>query len=483
VKIIECFPEPIHTSDMRASDVLTDVEWEFQSVSINAEIDNNNINTLLDACDANVYVFSSSDACLSRGDRVEIAKWVQSETDFDIAYTNSRDARRQSRPIQRPAPSPERLRCQYFLGEVLIVSASFFRDIGGFRKGTEGAEVYDLVLRSSRVGAKIVHIAEPLYTATQFSSATTDWSLFGTVNLHAVRTVLTEHLSLTGGGQVLEVSADGVHDTRRDVIGSPLVSIVIPTRAQLETTGKSYLLQTLESILTLSTYPNFELVLVVDAGANDELMKRVRILCQQTTMLELTWDRPFNFSDKVNIGAVTSNGEYILLLNDDVQIISPDWIESMLALSQRENAGASGAMLYFEDDTIQHAGHAYRDGEASHVGLDEPRYNNGPLNGYRVEREIGGVTAACCLIPRPVFYEAGGFSGLLPGAFNDVDFCLKLTSLGYEIYWTPHAELYHFESKSRDASVRQFEVEVLRRRWGHKLLNDPYWPYPFSRPI
>lgn len=483
MKISVRFPARDASPAETNSEIVDGAEWEFLGIPTDGATNNSAINDALETSRSDFYIFASSRDILKSVDKQALTDWLKSGVEFDLAYGNSRDGSREGRVLERPAPSPERLRCQNYLGEVIILSAAYFNRIGGFEAGSEGAEIYALVLKSVREAAHIVQIIKPFYSSPNGHGKSTDWSLFETVNLQRVRDVLSNHLSLTGGGQVLSVAEDGVHDTRRNIEGSPLVSIVIPTRARADLDGTSYLIQTLESVTSLSTYTNYEIVLVIDEGADAGVMTRVRAICEKLKLLEVTWSHPFNFSDKVNIGAVSSHGDFILLLNDDVQVISPHWIESMLALAQRPNAGISGAMLYFEDETIQHAGHAYKDGEASHVGLDEPRSSEGPLRGYRVEREIAGVTAACSMIPRQVFYDVGGFTGLLPGAFNDVDFSLKVSSRGYDIYWTPHAELYHFESKSRDASVRQFEVEILRRRWGHKLLLDPYWPYSFTRPV
>jgi GT2 family glycosyltransferase len=139
-------------------------------------------------------------------------------------------------------------------------------------------------------------------------------------------------------------------------------------------------------------------------------------------------------------------------------------------------------MLYYDDDTIQHAGHAYWLGDASHIGLDRKRGESGPGEGFRVERRVAGVTAACALLPAAVYFEVGGLASDLPGAFNDVDLCLKVTWSGYDIFWTPHAELYHFESKTRDASVRRFEVETHWSRWAFRMHQPEFWPYALDRP-
>jgi GT2 family glycosyltransferase len=403
-----------------------------------------------------------------------------------VVYGNSLKvgASRGERDVLRPALSPERLRCQFYWGNFVLIRRELFSALGGLNPSLPGAELYDVMLRAVRDGASVSRI-EAALTATRGNQRTreglspVEWAIAKT----SLTTVLEQHLAATGGGTVISVGEDGVHHTIRDVIGDPLVSIVIPTRgvfATIDGRDQCFLLDAIASIQEKSTYANIEFVIVVDDVADPAVLTDLRRLAGEKLRL-VVWDKPFNFSDKVNFGAVHASGEYLLILNDDVTVITPDWIERLLALAQLPGAGMAGAMLYFGDDTIQHAGHAYYRGEASHVGLDMPRGSAGPLDGYRVEREIAGVTAACALMPTAVFFEAGGFTGLLPGNFNDVDLCMKVTWLGYDIYWTPHAELYHFESKTRDATVMGFEVEVNWGRWANRMHDAAYWPYPLTR--
>lgn len=385
-------------------------------------------------------------------------------------------AERASQTVLRPIISPERLRCQYYWGELVLYRRAAILDALP-DASLPGAELYDLALRRTREGSRVEHVATPIFLADGIPGPLSEEAL------GSIRTALEAHLAATGGGVVRGVGADGVHDTIREVQGEPLVSIVIPTRGiYSESDGgrKSYLIDALRSIVEVSTYPRTEIVLVVDTGADPEIMATAaELLGDRLRVAE--WDRPFNFSGKINLGVLHSTGDYLLILNDDVQVIDPDWIERLLALAQLPGSGGSGALLYYEDDSIQHAGHAYFEDDASHIGLDAARTDPGPLDGYRVEREVSGVTAACMMLARAVFFEVGGMSTLLPGNFNDVDFCMKITFTGHTIYWTPHARLYHFESRTRDASVHGFEVHVAWSRWGHRMHDPAYWPYPHSR--
>lgn len=415
----------------------------------------------------------------ARGELDSIAGLVElidadPETDMVYADEAVRGGRRRVHEA-RPDFSPERLRNQDYLGRAVFYRREFLESIGGISLEHPGAEGYELALRASRSARVVAHLRSPLYVGPPRAP-------LDDVGIESTRRALEHHMAATGGGRVLRVGADGVHDTRREVVGEPLVSIVIPTRGTYEraASGTSYLLGGIRSIIELSTYSNLEFVIVIDDVAEPGVVIELESLLGDRLSM-VPWSRPFNFSEKINAGVVRARGEYVLILNDDIQVLTPDWIEALLALAQLPGAGMSGAMLYYEDDTIQHAGHHYYGGDASHIGLDMPRGDPGPLNGYRVEREVSGVTAACAMMPRSVYFEVGGMSTLLPGNFNDVDICMKVTWTGHRIYWTPHAELYHFESKTRDASVRSFEVHVAWGRWGFRMHDSQYWPYPQTR--
>jgi glycosyltransferase involved in cell wall biosynthesis len=424
----------------------------------------------------------------SQGALRSVVENFASTTQPDMIFGNAKIGRgfRKQESVLRPAYAPERLRCQLYFGDAIFFRTSAAETVGLFRADCDGAEIYDLVLALAGAGSVVSRLKIPIL---EIAAERRDLSYEGLSGVRrdvyerSIRDALSRYLLQTGGGTIDSVGTNGVHVTRRPVVGNPLVSIVIPTRALFEDSSegsRSFLLDAVRSITKHSTYKSLEFVIVVDKVAEPDIIAELRSLLADKLVI-VEWDKPFNFSDKVNLGAVHASGDYFLILNDDVEIISPGWIEAMLSLGQRPRAGMVGAMLYYEDDTIQHAGHAYYRGEASHVGLDLPRGSMGPLCGFKVEREIAGVTAACALMPRAVYFEAGGFSGLLPGNFNDVDLCMKVTSLGYEIFWTPHAELYHFESKTRDATVHAFEVDRAWGRWGNRLVDDEHWPYPLSR--
>jgi len=185
------------------------------------------------------------------------------------------------------------------------------------------------------------------------------------------------------------------------------------------------------------------------------------------------YDRPFNFAEKINLGAAHAEGEYLLLLNDDVEVVTSDFLETMLGLAVQPDIGAIGCKLLYADGTLQHAGHVYS-GEPMHAFLGRGGDEPGPHGLLLVDREVSGVTAACTLVRADVFDEVGGLSPEFAVNYNDVDFCLKVRRAGYRIVYTPHAVLYHFESRTRRNVVTADDHERIRSRWAYELDHDPY---------
>lgn len=410
-----------------------------------------------------------------------LVDWLALAPDAAVVYTDESAVRPDGgiEVVSKQGPAPERLRCQFYYGDLLLFRRDTIAELGGLSHDVDGVELYDLALRCVQAGAITLHVPRVLFHAP----STRAIGAFAETQLDQVRTVLERHLAATGGGSVEAVAADGVHTTVRPLHGEPLVSIVIPTQARLSDPLRpggephSYLLHALRGLVEHTTYQNFEVVLVVDTNPEPAVIdEATRLLGERLVIVD--FELPFNFAAKANRGVLSAVGEYVLMLNDDVEVITPDWIESLLRLAQLPGAGMAGCMLYYEDDTIQHGGHHYWMGSPTHIGLQVPRGAAGSQHAFQVEREVGGVTAACSLFPRSVYLEVGGMTTLLPGAFNDVDFCLKVAELGYQAYWTPRAELYHFESKTRDARVRAYELETLGRRWRHRLHQPQYWPFP-----
>lgn len=375
--------------------------------------------------------------------------------------------------IRRPTPSPERLRGQDYLGSFILV-----RNDRDFLVNILSSKQYSVTTKLS-LGLTAVEtnsaIHFPKSVVTEQDSPITDLTQD---EVNEFKQVLAEYLDRTGGGHVEEITSKVSFKTHRVLVNEPLVSILIPSRARWETaeTGKkSLLLNAINSVLEKTSYQNIEFVVIYDEDAEPEILNELRSKCGNLLKL-VKWSHPFDFSGKMNLGAAHSSGVYLLFLNDDVEVISPSWLSSMIALNQLKDVGMVGAFLYYEDGTVQHGGHTIFNGAPTHIGLWADPIVAGKYPGFKVDREVYGVTAACASIEKSLFTQIGGFSSLLPGNFNDVDLNQKVRFLGKSIVIAAGADLFHFESKTRDARVHYYELDVINHRWGHTFIRDEAWP-------
>jgi O-antigen biosynthesis protein len=253
-----------------------------------------------------------------------------------------------------------------------------------------------------------------------------------------------------------------------------LVSVVIPsigTRGVVFGAERTFVVEAARSVLRTSTVAH-EVVVVAGREMPPAVCEELVGLSDAVRIID--YRESFNFSAVVNLGAAHARGSHLLFLNDDVDVVSPDWM-TMLIDACTEGVGAVGAKLLFEDGTLQHAGHTYRQG-AGHVAFGMPGDAVGRHGVLARRRPVAGVTAACMLTPYSVFDAVGGFTLELPANYNDVDYCLKLRMAGYACVYEPSAVLYHFESKSRVAGIKPEEIEFIERRWRTYLADDPFTP-------
>lgn len=285
-------------------------------------------------------------------------------------------------------------------------------------------------------------------------------------------------------GEVSHTKDYGFYRVKYPVQGNPLVSIIIPNKDQKESLKKC-----LDSVFEKSAYKNFEIIIVENNSTTEEIFAYYEELKQRDNVKVVTWEKGFNYSAINNFGAGYANGEYLLLLNNDVEVISSDWLEEMIGHCQRPDTAVVGAKLYYPDKTIQHAGTIIGiGGIAGHMFVNMPGSRTGYMHKASLQQDLSAVTAACMLVKKTVFDEIKGLEEKLSVAFNDVDFCLRVREKGYLVVYDPYVELYHYESKSRGTEdskekVRRFqeEIEFMRCRW-EKLLKagDPYYNKNFS---
>ncbi|MEM7794682.1 MAG: glycosyltransferase family 2 protein, partial [Cyanobacteria bacterium P01_C01_bin.118] len=256
----------------------------------------------------------------------------------------------------------------------------------------------------------------------------------------------------------------------------PRVSIVIPSAGtRLDINGKSVCLleQCLESIRRLSTYQNYEIILVDGYDIPDTTLQAV----EDSDLRLVRCDQPFNFSQRMNLGAQAAEGDILLLLNDDTEVLTPDWIEAMAELAQQEEIGAVGAKLFYPNGRLQHAGMVILGGNPSHAFHNGAGGSDGYYCSNIVNRNYLGVTGACLMMRQTVFAELNGFDETFPLNYNDVDLCLRAHEAGYRNVYTPYAELIHYESVSRVSDLKPGELEHLHSKFAHTnyMVDDPYY--------
>lgn len=371
--------------------------------------------------------------------------------------------------FHKPDWSPERLRGQMYTGHLSVLRTSQVRQVGGFRQEYEGSQDHDLVLRVTEIARRIIHIPEILYhwRAVEGSTASTGenkpyaWDA-------GVRAV-TDHLKRVGiKATARRGPVPGTYQIVREPELDRSVSVIVPTRGDRGVVfGKErvFVVEAVRSILAGTQHRNLEIVVVYDTSTPLPVLDALREIAGDRLVL-VEYDLPFNFSQKCNVGYLASRGEVLLFLNDDVEAVSPEIPGTLSAVLSEPDVGMVGAKLWFEDRTLQHAGHLYARGQFTHAYLGTPSGALGNFSSLVVNREASGLTAACVAMNRGAFEEVGGFNELLPGNFNDVDLCKKVGFLGRRLVWLTDVILYHFESQSREPNVKQHEVYQVLSRWG-----------------
>jgi GT2 family glycosyltransferase len=380
-------------------------------------------------------------------------------------------------PFYKPDWSPERFRSQMYTGHLSVARRTLVEEVGGFRPGFEGSQDYDLVLRVTERARSIRHVAKVLYHWRILPESVANNATAKPYAYEAGRRAVQDHCDRTGRrATVTDGVVPGVYRVQREVDGEPLVSVVIPTRgsrARVWGVDRCFVVEAVRSLVERARYQHLEIICVVDLPTPPEVIAQLEAIAGDR--LKLVWyDRPFNFSEKINLGAAHATGDLMLILNDDVEVESPDFIETMVGLIAEDDVAMVGAKLLFADGRLQHAGHVYN-GDPYHAYFGYPADHLGACSVLACQREASGVTAACALVKMSVWDEIGGMTPQLAGNFNDVDFSLKIRARGYRILWTPYAVLYHFESMTREPTVKDEELRVIRERWATPLRNDPYY--------
>lgn len=412
----------------------------------------------------------------------KVAEAIAATPEADYVYTDEDKidrAGRHSGPFFKPDWSPERMRTQMYTCHLSVMRRRLVEEVGGFDPELEGSQDWDLVLKVTERARRVAHVPEVLYHWRMLETSTAGageeakpWAF------EAGTRAIQAHCDRIGLPAAAErdLEKPGVYHLRPRLQREPLVSIVIPTAGgsrEVRFQQVNLVEHCVRSIVETSTYENYEIVCVTDRGVGPALVERLREIAGER-MRVVPFEGPFNFSEKINRGVLHSEGERLLLLNDDTEMVTPDWIERMVMYTELEEVGAVGARLIWEDGRPQHVGILFENGGyPGHIyrgfSPDFPGYSDNVF----VAQNYLAVTAACLMTTRAAFEDVGGFSPVFPNNYNDMDFCLKLCNSGRRVVYDPDTVLYHFESSSRESEVEEWEKEALRDRWLALTAVDP----------
>lgn len=422
------------------------------------------------------------------------------ETEFIYTDEDKTDAagRRFFEPHFKPDYSPDLLCSMNYFCHMVLVKRALQERVGLLDSAFDGAQDYDYVLRCMEhtTPERTVHIPKILYHWRCHGESTAENPESKRYAFDAGRRAIQAHYDRLGiPAKAIDGEYAGMYHSNYEIQGEPLISILIPNKDHIADLRKC-----IASIEEKSDYRNYEYVIIENNSTEEETFAGYRELQAENSKVRVVyydriqnaegiWEpilqkREFNYSAINNFGAEHAKGEYYLLLNNDTEIINPDCLRQLLGYCQRPDVGIVGAQLYYEDDTIQHAGVVLGfGGIAGHTFIGEKRGDNGYFSRIICAQNYSAVTAACMMVKASAFKEVGGMSTELKVAFNDIDFCMKIRRAGYLIVYNPRAQLYHYESKSRGLENTQEKIERFNRemacfldRWGDQVKEgDPYY--------
>jgi GT2 family glycosyltransferase len=407
---------------------------------------------------------------------------VLANPEADYLYTDEDkidESGRHTGPFFKPDWSPDRLRTQMYTCHLSVLRRTLVEEVGGFDPEFEGSQDWDLILKASERARAIVHVPRILYhwrmletSAAGGGESAKPWAF------EAGRRAVQAHCERIGLQARVErdVEHPGVYHLEPVLEVRPPVSIVIPTNGQArEVRYREEVLVShcVRSIVETSTYENYEILVVADTSIPPAVLDELREIGGDRLRL-VDYDEPFNFSAKINLGAAQSEGEHLLLLNDDIEVATPAWIERMVMYSMLDEVGAVGGRLLWEDGRLQHVGVGFEGGLPGHPYRGFSGGFKGYVNDVLLARNMLAVTGACLMTRRELFDEVGGLSADLPVNYNDVDYCLKLRARGRRTLYDPDLVMRHFESSSRSSDVQEWEKAYLLEHWLPVTSPDPY---------
>lgn len=407
--------------------------------------------------------------------------------DADVLYSDEdkidAEGRRRG-PFCKPQFSPDWLRCHMYLNHLGVYRRSLVEEVGGFRPEFDGAQDHDLALRTTERARRIVHIPRVLYHWRQSVTSTAADPESKTWAYEAGVRVVSEAIERQGmqARAVRRPGFMGIVDLEPALREEPPVSVIVPTAG-----GSRFVIaerfrlvdRCLRSILDRSTYSDVEVIVVVDRDAPPGLEAELAAI-GLPRFQAVRNPRPFNFSEACNLGRDHASGEILVFLNDDTEVVTPDWLQRLVMFALLDGVGAVGAKLLYSDGRVQHLGLGSRNG-FGHRAIGRAGDEVGPYGMFTVPTNLLAVTGACLAVRADLFDEVGAFTPIFPLAFNDLDLCLKLYRAGHRIVLDPGTVLVHHESSSRDPAVSDAELALLFDRWRPLIEDDPY-DHPHIRP-
>lgn len=444
-----------------------------------------NTNAAIEAASGDFIAFADHDDVLTPHALYECVKALNEKPDTEIIYSDedkmSMDGNKFFQPHFKPDFNIDLLCTVNYICHLFVAKRSVIEKAGLLRPEYDGAQDYDFIFRCIENSDKIHHVPKILYHWRSHEDSTSENPESKLYAFDAGARAVQAHFDRIGiAAEVTKGEYLGLYRTKYIRSYDPLISIIIPNKDHTDDLERC-----IASIEEKSTYHNYEYIIVENNSTEEKTFAYYKELEQRNPKVRVVyWDSIFNYSLINNFGAQYAKGEYFLLLNNDTEIINPDCLEEMLGYCMRPDVGAVGARLYYEDDTIQHAGVVIGfGGIAGHCFVMQPRGYTGYCHRIICAQDYSAVTAACMMVKRSVFEEVGGLSEELQVAFNDIDFCMKIRKTGKLIVYNPYAELYHYESKSRGLEdtpekVARFnrEIAIFEKKWPEIFkTGDPYY--------
>ncbi|MBT8195965.1 MAG: glycosyltransferase family 2 protein [Bacteroidia bacterium] len=443
-----------------------------------------NTNDAIELASGEFVAFLDHDDLLAPEALYEIVKELNADQTHDLIYSDEDfvDARGNTgNPYFKPDWSPESFLARNYITHLSVFRKSILNELSGMRTGFEGSQDYDLLLRFTERTQNIKHIPKVLYHWRIHNDSSTDSDAAKPYAYEAGVKALTEALQRRGinGTVALQEGMPGYYEVHPELKENYKVSIIIPSKNEAEVLKKC-----IDSIIEKSTYKNYEII-VIDNDSTEESFHKLTDqyksnLNDRFQAIRLSIE--FNFSTLMNVGVKRSSGDFVLLLNNDMEVITPNWIQNMLEFAQLKDIGAVGAKLLYPNGTIQHSGTVIGlGGIAGHTFIGKEANDDGYFYAIKSINNYSAVTAACLMIKKEKFEQVNGFEEKLPVEFNDVDFCLRVLEAGYRNVYLPNVELYHYESLSRGnphASEESHKkhlhaVKYFKEHWKKYIEHDP----------